>query len=120
MTLNDGNEYDTHETLYEYAFENYQNYQILNPKKFKIDDAYYPDQIYIKEHFTYPLTEEEKNQVRVEVKLSKLTHYQDQDVVGIVSVKLGDEKIHEQKVYVKKKQKKDSWWQKIWGFFHGE
>ena len=54
------------------------------------------------------------------MKLSKLTHYQDQDVVGIVSVKLGDEKIHEQKVYVKKKQKKDSWWQKIWGFFHGE
>ena len=120
VTLNDGNEYDTHEKLYEYAFTNYQNYQILNTKKFKIDDAYYPDQIYIKENFTYPLTEEEKDQVKVEVKLSKLSEYKDQDVVGIVSVELKDEKIHEQEIYVKKKQGKDSWWKKIWSFINGK
>jgi len=120
VTLNDGNEYDTHEKLYEYAFENYQNYQILNTKKFKIDHAYYPDQIYIKEDFTYPLTEEEKEQVKVEVRLSKLNEYQDQDAVGVVSVKLNNEKVHEQKIYVRKKKSKDSWWQKIWSFINGK
>ncbi len=120
VTLNDGNEYDTHERLYEYAFENYQNYQILNKKKFKIDQAYYPDQVYIKENFVYPLTEEEKEQIRVEVKLTKLNQYQDNDEIGIVLVKLGQETIHEQKVYVKKKKSNTSWWNKLWSFFHGE
>lgn len=120
VTLNDGNEYETHENLYEYAFSNYQSYKILNQKKFKIDDAYYPDQVYIEKDFTYPLTKEEKDQVRVEVKLTKLNQYKDKDEVGVVLVKLGDEVIHEQKVYVKKGKVKLSWWQKIWSFFSGK
>lgn len=120
VTLNDGNEYDTHERLYEYAFANYKNYQILNPKKFKIDKAYYPDQVYIKEKFMYPLTEEEKEQIQVEVKLTKLNQYQDGEQVGVVLVKLGNQTVHEQEVYVKKQSKKSSWWQKIWGVFSGQ
>ncbi len=120
VTLNDGNEYDTHETLYEYGFSNYQNYLILKQKKFKIDDAYYPDQIYIKEDFTYPLTEEEKDQIRVEVRLTKLNQYKDGDQVGVVFVKLSNDTIHEQKIYVRKKEHKNSWWKKIWGFFNGQ
>ena len=105
VTLNDGNEYQTHEELYEYAFSHYKNYKILDTKKFKIDDSYYPDKIYIKENFSYPLMEEEKDFIKVEVKLTKLKDYQDGDQVGIVIVKLGDEEIHTQKVYVKVKEK---------------
>ncbi len=120
VTLNDGNEYETHENLYEYAFSNYQNYKVLNKKKFKIDDAYYPDQVYIEDDFTYPLTTEEKEQIRVEVKLTKLNQYKDKDEVGVVLVKLGDQTIHEQKVYVRKGKVKLSWWQKIWSFFSGK
>ena len=117
VTLNDGNEYVTHEELYEYAFENYKNYRILEPKKFKIDDAYYPDKVYIKNNFTYPLTEEETENVKVEVKLTKLKHYVDGDVVGYVSVKLGEEEIHTQKVYVQIKEKKESFFSRIWSWF---
>lgn len=120
VTLNDGNEYDTHQELYEYAFSNYRMYQILNSKKFKIDKSYYPDEVYIKESFSYPLTEIEKEDIKMEVTLNKLNDYKDNDVVGMVSVKLEDEVIHEQKVYVKKKKKASSWLEKIWRFFHGE
>lgn len=104
VTLNDGNEYETHETLYEYAFSNYKNYLILNRKKFSVNKAYYPDQVYIEEDFSYPLSLEEKEEVRVEVKLTKLNQYKDRDVVGMVYVKLEDDVIHEQKVFVHKKE----------------
>ncbi len=106
VTLNDGNEYQTHEELYEYAFSNYKTYKILDTKKFKIDDAYYPDKIYIRENFSYPLTEEEKEQIKVEVKLNKLNDYHDKDVVGLVSVFLNKKEIHHQKVYVQVKNEK--------------
>lgn len=117
VTLNDGNEYQTHEELYEYAFSHYKNYKILDTKKFKIDDSYYPDKIYIKENFSYPLMEEEKDFIKVEVKLTKLKDYQDGDQVGIVIVKLGDEEIHTQKVYVKVKEKSNqNIFSRIWSW----
>lgn len=115
VTLNDGNEYETHKELYEYAFSNYKKYKILNSKKFKIDDSYYPDEIYIKNDFYYPLTEDEKDRVKVEVKLTKLNHYRNDDSVGIVIVKLDDEEINSQKVYVRvKNNKKKNIFSKIW------
>lgn len=117
VTLNDGNEYQTHEELYEYAFSHYKNYKILDTKKFKIDDSYYPDKIYIKENFSYPLMEEEKDFIKVEVKLTKLKDYQDGDQVGIVIVKLGDEEIHNQRVYVKVKEKSNqNIFSRIWSW----
>ena len=114
VALNDGNMYTSHETLYNYGFENYQNYKILDKKKFKIDSAYYPNQIYIKENFTYPLTEVEKENVKVLVKLTKLDKYQDKDEVGVVIVKLAGEEIYREKVYVKvEKEKKQGFFQKL-------
>lgn len=105
VTLNDGNMYTSHETLYNYGFENYRNYKILDIKKFKIDSAYYPNQVYIKENFTYPLTEVEKENVKVLVKLTKLDNYKDGDEVGVVIVKLAGKEIYQEKVYVKVKNK---------------
>ena len=107
-------------TLYEYGFNNYNNYRILNKKKFKIDQAYYPNQIYIKEDFSYPLTEEEKEEIKVEVKLTKLNEYKNNDKVGIVTVKLKNNKIHTQNIYVKKSKQKTTWWNKIWSFINGQ
>ena len=117
VVLNDGNHYQTHEELYEYAFENYKNYIILDSKKFKIDDAYYPDKIYIEENFSYPLTEEEKELIKVEVKLTRLNNYRDKEQVGVVIVKLDNEEIHTQDVYVSvsKKEKKNIF-TKIWSW----
>jgi len=118
VTLNDGNEYITHEELYEFGFANYKKYKILDSKKFKIDAAYYPDKVYIKNNFVYPLTEEETDSVRVEVKLTKLEKYVDGDVVGYVSVKLADQEIHTQKVYVQVNSKKVNIFSRIWSWLH--
>lgn len=116
VTLNDGNEYISHETMYNYGFENYKNYVILDKNKFKVDNAYYPNQIYIKESFKYPLTEVEKENVKVLVKLTKLDKINDNDEVGIVIVKLAGREIYSEKVYVRVSKEKKNFFQKIWSW----
>ena len=116
VTLNDGNEYVSHETMYNYGFENYKNYVILDKNKFKVDNAYYPNQIYIKNSFKYPLTEVEKENVKVLVKLTKLDKINDNDEVGIVVVKLAGEEIYSEKVYVRVNKEKKNFFQKIWSW----
>lgn len=116
VTLNDGNEYTSHETMYNYGFEKYKNYKILDKKRFKIDNAYYPNKIYIKEDFTYPLTEEEKENVKVLLKLTKLDNVKDDDEVGIVIVKLNDKEIYSEKVYVKVKEEKKGFFSRVWSW----
>ena len=117
VTLNDGNQYQTHKDLYEYAFSNYKKYLVLDSKKFKIDSAYYPNKIYIEKNFSYPLTEDEKDLVKVEVKLTKLNNYSDKEQVGIVVVKLDDAQIHMQNVYVRVKSKNNkNIFSRIWSW----
>lgn len=116
VTLNDGNEYISHETMYNYGFENYKNYVILDKNKFKVDNAYYPNQIYIKESFKYPLTEVEKENVKVLVKLTKLDKINDNDEVGVVIVKLAGREIYSEKVYVRVNKEKKNFFQKIWSW----
>ena len=116
VTLNDGNEYVSHETMYNYGFENYKNYVILDKNKFKVDNAYYPNQIYIKNSFKYPLTEVEKENVKVLVKLTKLDKINDNDEVGIVVVKLAGREIYSEKVYVRVNKEKKNFFQKIWSW----
>lgn len=117
VTLNDGNEYISHETMYNYGFENYKNYKILDKKKFKIDNAYYPDKVYIKEDFTYPLSEEEKENIKVLVKITKLEKYENNDEVGIVIVKLNNKEIYSNKVFVSKKEvEKKGFFSRVWSW----
>ena len=99
VTLHDGNQYETHRALYEDAFARYQNYIILDPNHFNIDASYYKDPIYINSSFTYPLTEEETNQVRLLIQLQKLNNYRDGDQVGIAKVYLQDTLIKEESIY---------------------
>ena len=91
--------------MYEYGFQNYKKYKILDKNKFKIDDNYYKDKIYIKEDFYYPLTELEKEKVKVLVKLTKLEDYKSDEEIGEVIVNLGNEEIFKEKVYVSLKEK---------------
>lgn len=100
VTLNDGNEYISHETMYEYAFQNYKKYLILNKNKFKIDNFYFKDKIYIKKNFFYPLLENEKDKILVVVKIEKISNYKNNERVGEVVVKLNDIEIFKEDVYV--------------------
>lgn len=117
VTLNDGNEYDTHQELYDYGFSQYKRYVILNPDKFRIDDGYFKGRAYITNSFSYPLTEIEKEQVKVLVKLQNIKKYQEGDKIGEVSVLLDEKEIYVDDVYAHVDAVKKNFFQRIWSFF---
>ena len=118
VTLNDGNEYISHEQMYEYGFQNYNIYKIIDKHKTKLDNAYYKDKIYVKNDFYYPLTELEKDNIKVKLVLNRLNNYNDNDVVGDIYVSLNGVDIYKDKVYVTvKNRKKKNFLNRIIEFF---
>ena len=118
VTLNDGNEYDTHVALYEYGFNNYKNYKILDKKRFNVDDGFYKNKVYIKNDFFYPLTEVETDKVKVLIRLENNKKYRDNDVVGEVIVRLNDKEIYTDYVYENSNVKLNIW-DKFLSLFQG-
>lgn len=116
VTLKDNNEYDTHESLYEMAFEKYRNYTVIDKDEFKIDKEYFEDEIYIKESFKYPLTENEIDKIKTVVKIEKSKNYKNKDKVGCIEISLDDEVIKKIDVFVKVKKKKKGFFSSLFSF----
>lgn len=106
VTLNDGNQYLSHKEMYEYGFNNYKLYKILNKNRIKIDDAYYKDKLYLKNDFYYPLTDLETDNIKVKLIIEKLYNYENEQCVGNIYVFLNNDEIYRDKVYVSKKKNK--------------
>lgn len=114
-TLNDPDIYSNHTNMYEYYFQQYQNYLLLDKNNFKVDGNLFTENYYIKNNFTYPLTNSEKDNIQIKIIVNK-----ENDILGFVNVLLNDKVIHEEKIYKKNneiKEKKDSFFKKIINFF---
>ena len=109
VTLSDSNEYDTHTSLYEYCFNKYKNYKIVDKDNFEVDQNFFKDDLYIKESFTYPLSNIEKDKLSIVVKLDKIKDYSDNSIVGKVIVNLEDHQIFETNIYVRKTKGQKKW-----------
>lgn len=105
VTLKDGNQYDTHEYLYDYYFNLYDNYLLIDKDNFDIDDNFYKDDVYVRESFTYPLTKKEKEKTKVVIDIYKQDNYEDNGVVGVVKVLIDTDEIYKENIYVKKSNK---------------
>lgn len=116
VTLNDGNEYIDHEALYEYGFNNYQKYLIIDKNNFYIDKNLYKDKVYVKNSFSYPLRKNEKDKIRVIAKITNLNNYKNNDQVGDITVTLDDEILYKEPIYVSL-NKKNNWLDKIKSLF---
>lgn len=112
VTLNDYNEYITHKSLYEYAFNKYKNYKVLDKKNFNLKNQKIKN-AYIKEDFYYPMTDEESRNIKTKIKITKLNNYKNNDVIGNISVYLNDNKIYKTNIYIEKKNntKLKKWFQ---------
>lgn len=104
VTLNDGGEYATHKNLYEYVFDKYKRYKIIDKNNLSIGKSFFKDELYIKKSYYYPLTEEESNNIKTILRISK-KNYKSNDVVGYIDVYLYKEKIDTIKVYAKKRNR---------------
>ena len=108
VTLNDNDEYNNHENLAEATFDNYSNYNIVDKDDFDlvIDDKKY----YIKESFTYPLTDKEKNNVKV---LASIDDSLTKGKVGNINISLNNKRLKKISLYVKEKKKKENFFTKL-------
>lgn len=111
VTLNDPDIYNTHENLYNYYFNRYKNYTIINKDTFKYDESIINKKLYIKDNFIYPLEDSEVN--KIETKL--IIDNKNKEEVGKIEIKLNNKKLGEVKVYavINKKKKEQSLFRKI-------
>ena len=79
------------------------------------DEKYYKNEtLYIKNDIDYPLREDEKQSVRVSFQLNKKKQLKDGGKVGEVHVKVGDETVLKEPIYVKKAKSKKKGFLGLW------
>jgi len=116
VTLNDPNDFTTHENLYEYGFNNYKRYLIMSKKKFSLKNDYYED-LYIKEDLYYLFKNDEVDNVYIKYKLDKKENPKTNEKVGVVEVYIKDKKILREDIFVRIKDKKESLIKRILNIF---
>lgn len=122
VTLDDGNDFADHKNLYEEAFSDYTNYELLSSGPISIiGENYYHDILYIKNRVTYPLLESETGSVLLKYSLEKKSHYQDGDEIGSVEVQIDGKKVGQEKIYVQinEKKEKQGWFSRILDWVRG-
>ena len=100
VTLDDSNEYKTHENLYNYVYSMYENYKIIDKETFAVDKTFFKDNLYLKKSFSYPLKEEELDKVKTVMKITKLNNYNKNEKVGYIDIYLSNKKIGSVNIYV--------------------
>ena len=123
VTLNDGNDFVDHKSLYETYFSMYNSILALDKDNFKIEDTYYKDvEFYIKNNYYALVTEEEKEALKINVTLFKYENIYDGIKIGEAKVMLGDTTLHTESIYAKKieekkKEEKEGFFKKILRWF---
>ena len=117
VTLNDGNDWMDHQSLFEYGFNNFTNINILKEGKLNIyNEKYYSDyELYIKNDYSYLLQNSEEESLLMKYVLEKKRKINNYDKVGVIEIYLGDKIIHKEDIYVRilKNQRKKSFIEKL-------
>lgn len=112
VTLNDGNDFEDHKNLFEEAFANYKNYELLKEGILQIpgEDYYKNSELFVKETFRYPFSEQETSSIMIKYELNKLRHYNDSDEVGKARIYMNDQEIGEIPIFIKTKGQENKKW----------
>lgn len=106
VTLNDSNEYSTHQSLYNQMYKNYRMYKIIDKNEFKISKELYPGKIQLSNSFYYPLTKKEKQNIKTEITILEQTKETAQ--IGYVKIKIGEDVIGIVDIYKNIEKKEDN------------
>lgn len=123
VTLNDGNDFNDHKSLYETYFNQYEAILALDKNNFNVDDNYYEDiSFYIKDDYYALVTSEEKENLKVDITLYKYDSVYNDMKIGEAKVMLNDLELHKESIYAKKVEKqetqpKESFWTKVKRWF---
>ena len=109
VTLNDPNDWLDHQNLYENIKNNYQNIEVLNKKKFNVNNnIFIEDKLYIKDNYSILVNEKEKNKLKIKYYLTNNDNYDNNDIVGYVCVYLDNKEIYNENIYISVNKKKNS------------
>ena len=97
VTFNDKDDFNTHIKLYNYGFNSYKRYLIINKNKFKVKDH---KNLYIKYNYYYLLIENEKKDIE-----TSLVKDRKGNIYGYILVKFKGKEVHREPVYINKKYK---------------
>ncbi|MBQ8891914.1 MAG: D-alanyl-D-alanine carboxypeptidase [Bacilli bacterium] len=105
VTLDDYDIYENHERMYEYYFNKYKNFLILDKNKFKLQDTTY----FIKNNFYYPIKDDEINLINTKILIDEK-----ENIYGKINVTFDNKVIHEETIYKEEvENKKESILKKI-------
>ena len=107
VTINDSDDWNTHKSLYENAFNEYKSLKVLNKNHFKVLKDDYYDNLYIKNDIYLTLKKGESRSLVSHIKLEKKKNYKTGDIVGKNYIYLGNTLVHEENIFAKKDSKKD-------------
>ena len=106
VTINDSDDWNTHKSLYQEAFNNYKSLKVLNKKNFTVMKDKYYDKLYIKNDVFLTLKKGESKSLVSHIKLEKKKDYKDGDKVGDNLIYLGNTLVHTEPIYAKRVNKK--------------
>ncbi len=119
VSLDDGDIYNTHIKLYDYGFNTFSRYEIVNKDKFFYEDQYYGGKLYVKESFYYPVKENEVDKLNILVQIIKDVDIKISNKVGNLIVYLDNEEIYREDLFLKKNDsiKNKNFFDKVVDFF---
>ncbi len=109
VTINDSDDWNTHKSLYQYAFNNYQSIKVLNKKRFQVLKDNYYDKLYIKNDVYLTLKKNESRKLISHIKLEKKKNYKTGDKVGTNYIYLDNTLVHKEDIYAKRVKPKKKW-----------
>lgn len=117
VTLQDGNDFNDHKSLYADIFKNYEAIKVLSKDNLKIkgEKIYSDDELYLEEDIYVPVKQSEKDDLKISYELYEEGRYVSGDVVGHAKIFMKDELVREENIYIKKQGDNVnlSWWQKL-------
>lgn len=118
VSLDDSDIYNNHINLYEYGFNTFSSYMIVNKDVFSYKDQYYGGKLYVENSFYYPVKDGEKEKINIVVQIIKGIDVSKNNKVGNLIVYFDDEEIFREDLFFKKtiKEKSMSFFERIWGF----
>ena len=118
VSLDDGDIYNTHISLYNYGFDTFSRYMVVNKESFFYEDQYYGERLYVNESYYYPVKEEEKDKLRVVIQIVRGIDLSKSNKVGNLIVYFDEEEVFREDLFIDKNAGDDkSFFTKVKEFF---
>ncbi|THE15034.1 D-alanyl-D-alanine carboxypeptidase [Bacillus timonensis] len=105
VTINASDDWNDHMNMFNSAFEKYDLVKVVEEGYLRTDSSFYKGKVFVDHDFMYPLSSEEKKEIKLNVELLEpdKREWRKQenvpDIVGTLTVNLGDKTIEEMPIY---------------------